>query len=97
MASARGETRSDAARKMRMRNLDVENRHWLGGDPYATAFYNALSAVFPRGEAFMIESLRPWQNKLPPKLAEDVKTFIQQEAAHSRTCRHESRLDPRGL
>ena len=69
---------------MRMRNLDVENRHWLGGDPYATAFFNALSVVFPRGEAFMIESLRPWQNKVPAKLAEDVKCFIQQEAAHSR-------------
>jgi uncharacterized protein len=71
-------------RKMRMRNLEVEKRHWLGGDPYATAFFNALSAVFPRGEAFMIESLRPWQNQLPLKLAEDVKDFIQQEAAHSR-------------
>ncbi len=24
-------------------------RWWQGGDPYATAFYNALSATFPRG------------------------------------------------
>lgn len=77
-------TRRLTVRKMRMRNLAVENRHWLGGDPYATAFYNALSVVFPRGEAFMIESLRPWQNKVPEELALDVKDFIQQEAAHSR-------------
>lgn len=72
------------ARKLRMRTLCIENRHWLGGDPYGTAFFNALSAVFPRGEAFMIESLRPWQNKLPANLAQDVHCFIQQEAAHSR-------------
>ena len=52
-------------RKMRTRDLDTGGRHWLGGDPYATAFFNALSAVFPRGEAFMIESLRAWQDKVP--------------------------------
>ena len=72
------------ARKMRNRNIAVSERHWLGGDPYATAFFNALSAVFPRGEAFMIESLHPWASRGPPKLAADVKTFIEQEAAHSR-------------
>lgn len=71
-------------RKMRTRDLDTGGRHWLGGDPYATAFFNALSAVFPRGEAFMIESLRAWQDKVSGQLADDVKNFIQQEAAHSR-------------
>lgn len=72
------------ARKMRNRNIAVTERHWLGGDPYATAFFNALSAVFPRGEAFMIESLHPWQQRVPAELARDVRTFIEQEAAHSR-------------
>ena len=71
-------------RKMRTRDLDAGGRHWLGGDPHATAFFNALSAVFPRGESFMIESLRPWQDRVPGQLADDVKNFIQQEAAHSR-------------
>jgi uncharacterized protein len=71
-------------RKMRTRDLDAGGRHWLGGDPHATAFFNALSAVFPRGESFMIESLRPWQERVPGQLADDVKNFIQQEAAHSR-------------
>ncbi len=71
-------------RKMRIRNLEAGGRHWLGGDPYATAFFNALSAVFPRGEAFMIESLCAWQDKASGQLADDVKNFIQQEAAHSR-------------
>jgi uncharacterized protein len=72
------------ARKMRARNLKVEHRHWLRGDPHATAFFNALSAVFPVGEAFMIESLKPWQNRVPEGLAADVRTFIEQEAGHSR-------------
>jgi hypothetical protein len=29
-----------------------------GGDPVATAWFNALSATFPRGEAFFIESVK---------------------------------------
>jgi uncharacterized protein len=72
------------ARRMRTRNLAMTQRHWLRGDAYATAFFNALSAVFPHGEAFMIESLRPWQARVPGKLADDVRAFIEQEAAHSR-------------
>jgi uncharacterized protein len=72
------------ARRIRVRNLAVHDRHWLRGEPFATAFFNALSAVFPIGETFMIESLRPWQKMLTGKLADDVKTFIEQEAAHSR-------------
>jgi uncharacterized protein len=71
-------------RKMRVRGLNIAQRHWLRGDPYATAFFNALSAVFPVGETFMIESIRPWQKRLDGKLADDVKTFIEQEAAHTR-------------
>ena len=27
----------------------TQSRWWLGGDPIATAFYNALSVTFPRG------------------------------------------------
>jgi uncharacterized protein len=76
--------RAMTARKMRARNLSVQQRHWLRGDAYATAFFNALSAVFPVGEAFMIESVRPWQKSLTGKLAEETRTFIEQEAAHSR-------------
>ena len=31
----------------------AQRRWWLGGDPVATAFYNALSATFPKGEALI--------------------------------------------
>ena len=35
-----------------------QERWWMGGDPVATAFYNALSATFPKGEAYFVESVR---------------------------------------
>ena len=60
------------------------NRHWVRRDPYATAFFNALSAVFPHGETFMIRSLVPWVSRVPEALRNDVEAFIEQEAGHSR-------------
>lgn len=62
----------------------VKERHWVRGDPCATAFFNALSAVFPHGETFMIRSMVPWEGQVPPELAGQVRAFIQQEAGHSR-------------
>lgn len=59
-------------------------RHWVRGDPYATAFFNALSAVFPHGETFMIRSIIPWQERVPPLLSREVRGFIEQEAGHAR-------------
>jgi predicted metal-dependent hydrolase len=62
----------------------VSQRHWVRQDPYATAFFNALSAVFPHGETFMIRSLMPWVERVPEPLKSEVEAFIVQEAAHSR-------------
>jgi uncharacterized protein len=59
-------------------------RWWLNGDPIATAFYNALSVTFPRGEAFFIESVRAFREGAPPKLLEEINAFTRQEGAHSR-------------
>ncbi|MFL6756110.1 MAG: metal-dependent hydrolase [Sphingomicrobium sp.] len=57
---------------------------WHGEDPFATAFYNALSATFPKGEAFFVESVRQFRDGAPPRLAEEIKGFTTQEAIHSR-------------
>ena len=62
----------------------TQSRWWLGGDPIATAFYNALSVTFPRGEAFFIESVRAFRDGASPKLSEEINAFIKQEVAHSR-------------
>ena len=59
-------------------------RWWNGGDPVATALYNALSATFPEGEAFFVESVRRHRDGAPPKLAKEIKAFTTQEAIHSR-------------
>ena len=59
-------------------------RLWHGGRVEATAIYNALSATFPEGEAFFVESVRAFRNGAPPKLAEEIKGFTTQEAIHSR-------------
>jgi predicted metal-dependent hydrolase len=59
-------------------------RWWLNNDPYATAFYNALSVTFPRGEAFFIESVRAFRDGVPPKLAGEIQAFIKQEVMHTR-------------
>ncbi len=62
----------------------IERRRWVGGDPFASAFFNALSVAFPKGETFFIESLRKFRNHVPPKLQGEIRAFIQQEATHSR-------------
>ncbi len=61
-----------------------QDRWWLGGDPIATAFYNALSITFPRGEAFFIESVKAFRAGAPEKLEREIRAFIQQEVMHSR-------------
>ena len=62
----------------------AKERWWMGGDPVATAFYNAMSAIFPKGEAFFIDSIRPYREGAPPELVEEINGFIRQEMFHSR-------------
>jgi predicted metal-dependent hydrolase len=59
-------------------------RWWNGGDPVATALYNALSATFPKGEAFFVESVRKFRDGADAKLAAEIKAFTTQEVMHSR-------------
>src|SRR5436305_967950 len=61
-----------------------QDRWWMGGDPVATAYYNALSATFPKGEAYFVESVRMFRDGTPAKLAGEIKAFVTQEVMHSR-------------
>jgi hypothetical protein len=72
------------ARNLRFFDNDVQQRWYMGSDPVRSAFFSALSATFPLGERFLIDSVRPWQGALKPKLAAEVKAFIVQEALHTR-------------
>lgn len=82
-ASAPGEF-SITVRDRRFGRGHEAARWWLAGDPVGTAWHNALSATFPRGEAFFIESVRAHREGTPPKLAEEIRAFITQEANHTR-------------
>jgi predicted metal-dependent hydrolase len=71
--------------------IDLETpfaRHWNGGDAFRSAFFNALSMSFPRGEQYFIDSVRNGLKALPETAravhAAEVQGFIGQEATHRR-------------
>jgi predicted metal-dependent hydrolase len=87
MLSSTGSTPVDLT--ITSRPLDVDRsaanaRWWHGGDPIGTAFFNALSATFPQGETFFIESVRRFREHADANLQEQIATFVQQEAMHTR-------------
>ncbi len=59
-------------------------RWWLNGDRVASAFFDGLSATFPHGERFFMDTLRPYRDGAPDGLRERITTFIRQEAMHTR-------------
>ncbi len=59
-------------------------RWWLNGDPVATAWFNALSATFPRGETLFIDAVKAFRDGAPPRLAGEIRAFIKQEVNHTR-------------
>ncbi len=71
--------------------IDLETppeRHWMAGDPFLTAYFNALSMSFPVGEQFFIDSVRKGLAALPDaeraRFEPEVRGFIGQEATHRR-------------
>lgn len=62
-----------------------ESKHWYAGDPAVSAYYNALSALFPAGETFFCETIRAQKSKVTdPKLKTEMKEFLGQESIHAR-------------
>ena len=83
------ETQTPADLAIRPRDLAfargaVTPRRWLGGDPIATAFFNALSASFPQGERFFMDAVRRYRSGTDARLSEQIRAFLAQEAVHSR-------------
>jgi predicted metal-dependent hydrolase len=60
------------------------DRWWLNGDPIATAWFNALSITFPRGETLFIDAVKAFRDDAPPRLALEIRAFIKQEVNHTR-------------
>jgi predicted metal-dependent hydrolase len=94
MAQARNDTRSGRTttpadlliqpRDIAFGRNETHTRWWLGGDPVATAFYNALSVTFPQGERFFMDSVRNYRDRVSEPLKSQIGAFITQEAMHSR-------------
>lgn len=58
-------------------------RHWLGGDPFKSRFFDAMSCLFPEGEKFFIACVRDYRDQVTdPVLQTQVKDFIYQEGQH---------------
>ena len=74
---------------IRPRNLSfsgesLKKRSWLGGDPVATAFYDALSAAFPSGERLFMDSVQHFRDCTSGPLRDQITAFLVQEATHTR-------------
>ena len=65
-------------------NRGGDSARWWAGEPFGTAWHNALSATFPRGEAYFIESVKAHRDGADPKLAEEIRAFVRQEVNHTR-------------
>ncbi len=60
-------------------------RHWYRRDAHLTAFWNAMSLLFPEGERFFVESVRRYRDRIhDPELKGQIDDFIAQEAMHGR-------------
>jgi hypothetical protein len=60
-------------------------RYWWDNDPVKTLLLGALSASFPPGEKFFIDSVRHYQGQITdPELKKAIRAFIGQEAHHSK-------------
>ncbi|MFA5969326.1 MAG: metal-dependent hydrolase [Sphingomonas sp.] len=71
-------------RDLRFGRNEKASRWWLNNDPVATAFYNALSVTFPKGEGYFIDSVRRFREDTPAKLEGEINAFIRQEVMHTR-------------
>lgn len=65
-------------------NRETKPNRWWAGDPFGTAWHNALSATFPRGEAFFIEAVKAHREGASPKLEAEIRAFVKQEINHTR-------------
>lgn len=58
-------------------------RDWHGDGAFVTAWFNAMSLLFPLGEKFFIDSVSHFSSDIDdPQLSEEISAFRAQEANH---------------
>lgn len=81
-------TPSDVHIEPRNMNFEIEQllaTDWHSGDPFKTAFFNALSIMFPLGEKAFIDAVNAFRGQVSdPKLLEEIRGFVGQESIHAR-------------
>lgn len=81
--------RAGASFPVRRMNFDFNNvpEYWMNGSAGLTHFMTALSALFPAGEKFFIDSVRAVRHhpaiKDNQELQKEISAFIGQEAMHT--------------
>jgi predicted metal-dependent hydrolase len=72
-------------RKMAFDMTQLREKYFFRGNPILSTLMYALSASFPDGERFFIDSVRYYQKDIDdPVLLAQISGFIGQEAHHSR-------------
>lgn len=70
----------------RRKSFDIESalaRDWYGGSAFKTAWFNAMSLLFPLGEKFFIDSVAHFEDQVDdPRLLAEIAGFRAQEATH---------------
>lgn len=81
-------TPSDVQIEPRNMNFEIEKllaTDWHSGDPFKTAYFNALSIMFPLGEKAFIDAVNAFRGDVSdPKLLEEIRGFVGQESIHAR-------------
>lgn len=88
MTVLREKHRGAAGFSPRPRRFDVGESlagDWHGGSAFRTAWFNAMSMLFPLGEKFFIDSVRAYAERIDDEtLAAEVRAFQGQESVHRR-------------
>jgi len=70
----------------RRKSFDIETAlaaDWHGGSAWLTAWFNAMSLLFPLGEKFFIDSVVHYDGEIDdPRLREEIAAYRAQESTH---------------
>ena len=80
-----GERAGIPPRRMDFEFGDDTKRYWYADNAFLTTFWTTLSALFPAGETFFIDSVKNYRHVVKDqKLKDEISGFIGQEALHTK-------------